>query len=144
MNTNRHTDQQDLCFKEMPPTPVNKAISALIVDDSPLIAEKIMELLEEVPVVTSFKSCSTYSEAVAILPVFNPAVVLLDINLPDKSGIILLKHIKAFHPDIVVFMVTNQSSHFYKDLCIEIGAHYFLDKSHDFEQLPALIAAILN
>src|SRR5690242_19422016 len=103
MDTNRrHTDQRDLCLKEMPPTPANKAISALIVDDSPLIAEKIMELLEEVPAITSFKSCGTYSEAVAVLPVFNPAVILLDINLPDKSGIILLKHIKTFYPDIVV------------------------------------------
>jgi DNA-binding NarL/FixJ family response regulator len=79
-----------------------------------------------------------------LLPICKPVAVLLDINLPDKSGIALLKYIITFYPDIRVIMVTNQSDYLCKNLCLEIGAHYFLDKSNDFEKLQALIASIIQ
>ncbi|TKK69936.1 response regulator [Ilyomonas limi] len=146
MNIHYCTGHFTLYVKEAPANTYTgkPAKPLLIVDDSPLIVKKISEWLEEVEGITSIESCGTYARAVDLLAVCKPAVVLLDVNLPDKSGIVLLKHIKALYPGTTVIMVTNQGDDFYKNLCLESGAHYFLDKSNDFEKLPALVASIIQ
>jgi DNA-binding NarL/FixJ family response regulator len=131
-------EEQETAYSNITPKPL------LIVDDSPLIVNKMKEWLEELTVLTSIESCSTFARAVDWLSVYKPAVVLLDIDLPDKSGIILLKHIKAFYPEIPVIMITNLNNDFYKNLCLELGARFFLDKSNDFEKLSALVAFVIQ
>ena len=146
MNANSCHGQQHLPLQEGPVIAcTNKAsTTVLIVDDSPLIVKNLVELLKDIPSISSIESCGTYNKAIDLLPIYKPVAVLLDIDLPDKSGIILLKNIKTFHPEITAIVVINQSNDFYKNLCLEIGAHYFLDKSNDFEKLPALIASIIQ
>ena len=94
--------------------------------------------------ISPVESCGTYAEAVHLLATYKPAIVLLDINLPDKNGIVLLRYIKALYPEVTVIMVTNQNEFFYKNLCLELGARFYLDKSKDFEKLPALITSIIQ
>ena len=120
----------------------NKTKIALVVDDSPLIVTKITELLKEIEDIVTIKSCGTYKEAIILLHNVKPSIVLLDINLPDKNGIALLKYIKDSIPEIIVVMVTNQSDDFYRHLCFQLGASDFIDKSADFEKLSALIASL--
>jgi DNA-binding NarL/FixJ family response regulator len=146
MNADYYTKRHGLYIQEEPETTyINKATKRLlIVEDSLLIVKSMMELLEDVEGIASIESCRTYAEAISLLSTYNPAVVSLDINLPDKNGIALLKYIKTFYPEITVIMVTNQNEDFYKNICFEIGAHYFLDKSNDFETLPALVATVVQ
>jgi len=120
----------------------DQQMDILIVDDSLLVTSKIKELIEDVKVVTGIKSCGTYAEAIDLLKNDHPKVVLLDINLPDRSGIDLLQHIKTFWANIIVVMVTNQSSEYYQNLCFKMGADYFLDKSKDFDQLPSILYSL--
>ena len=117
-------------------------MTVLIVDDSPIIITKLVELLEEVCTIKTIKSSSSYSHAVESIDVHNPDVVLLDINLPDKSGIQLLRYVKNNLPLTRVIMVTNQNSTYYKKLCIDLGADHFLDKSKDFETLPSILSSL--
>ena len=146
MNPDNYIEQHKLYIQEEHATTgINRATKGvLIVEDSPLIVKSMIELLEDVVGIASIKSCGTYSEAICLLSTYNPAVVLLDINLPDKNGIVLLKYIKTFYPEIIIIMVTNHNEEFYKNICLEVGAHYFLDKSNDFETLPALVAAVVQ
>jgi DNA-binding NarL/FixJ family response regulator len=69
---------------------------------------------------------------------------LLDINLPDKSGIELLRKIKEDYKKTKVFMITNQANDYYKDMCKKLGADNFFDKSIDFNLIPDLISAEFN
>jgi two-component system chemotaxis response regulator CheY len=117
-------------------------MNVLIVDDSPIIITKLLELLEEVETIKTIKSSSTYMQAVESIRVQNPDVVLLDINLPDISGIQLLRYVKNKLPLTIVIMVTNQNSTYYKNLCIDLGAEHFLDKSKDFENLPSILSSL--
>ena len=117
-------------------------MNVLIVDDSALIVSNIVELLEEVVTVCSIMHSSTYHHSVTTISNKKPDVVLLDINLPDKSGIQLLKHIKEFFPETRVIMVTNQSNDFYRRLCLKMGAEHYIDKSIDFHQIPSLVSSL--
>lgn len=80
-----------------------------------------------------------YGSALQYIERKNPDMILLDIHLPDKSGLELLELVRKEYEHIKVLMVTNKASQYYKDLCLQIGCHHFIDKSKEFETIPAII-----
>ncbi len=121
------------------PQPETKEKSLLIVDDSILIVQRLAGLLKEAKVSRTVFIAENYNEAVKIIDEKKPAIVLLDIQLPGKNGIDLLRWIGQEHPAIKVLMISNQVSEYYQRLCKEIGAVGFIDKSKDFDLIPKLI-----
>ena len=120
---------------------VKKAI--LIIDDSVLITERLLGMLQVFKPDAVIKSAGTSSEAINILQQMPVNVILLDINLRGESGIELLKIIKENYPAIKVIMCTNRGSSYYKTLCKKIGADSFIDKSKEFDQLPSIVSSLL-
>ena len=114
--------------------------SILIVDDSPLIVERLIEMLNYPAMHGWIKTASTYAVAIQLIREHPPAIILLDINLPDKSGIELLKICKAENPSVKIVMITNQANEHYHKLCLKLGADYFIDKSKEFDQISSIIA----
>ncbi len=113
----------------------------LIVDDSALIMERMVPMLEEMENVEFVIHAGTYQEAIELLEKISPQFVLLDIHLPDRSGIELLRTIRERYREIIVLMITNSAGESYREICKKLGARYFFDKSKDFDQIPAVIAA---
>src|SRR5687768_16076073 len=96
-------------------------------------------LLHEFSIIAGIKVASSYEEAVKILDKEMPDVALLDINLPGKSGIEVLKRIRSVNTTCSVIMVTNQVYDYYRSLCQKLGANYFFDKTNDFGLIPEAI-----
>jgi DNA-binding NarL/FixJ family response regulator len=113
----------------------------LIVDDSILILERMIPMLEEIENIQFVVHAGTYKEAIEMLEKVNPHLVLLDIHLPDRSGIELLRTIREKHEEIIVLMITNYASESYQEICKKMGARYFFDKSKDFDLIPGVISA---
>jgi len=119
----------------------NKGFIILIVDDSPLIVERVVAMFRDL---LCFDSCYTawsYEQAVETISKNEIDVALLDINLPSKNGIELLNYIKVNHPLTQCIMLTNQSDFYYRNLCSKMGAAYFLDKTSEFQKIPELVTA---
>lgn len=115
----------------------------LIVDDSELMLDKIRELLEGSARVKMILTANSYEEAIRLINLEQPDVVLLDINLPFfKNGIDILRYIKQYFPAIKIIMFTNQTNEYYRELCLKLGASHFVDKSKDFEALPSIINSL--
>ena len=108
-------------------------INLLIVDNSPLIIERLLGILKEVKTVENFFAAYNYTGAVAVLVEKQIDVVLLDIQLPEKNGIDLLKHIVLHYPATRVVILSNLVSENYQRLCKKIGAVHYMDKSKDFD-----------
>ena len=121
---------------------IKKEKVVLVVEDSLLIIKRILRLLEEVENIKLVIHAANYYESIKMINEVDIDIVILDINLPDKSGIELLKEIKVIRPQIKVIMLTNHASDSYRDLCEYLGANFFLDKSNDFEKIPSTIAAL--
>ncbi|MDP4130253.1 MAG: response regulator [Bacteroidota bacterium] len=121
--------------------PKNKTI--LIVDDSPLVLERLREMLSVLSHAPAIISATHYAEAVAIIHHDSPDIVLLDVNLPDKSGVGLLRYIKLNFPRIIVFMISNQYAPYYSKLCESLGAVRFFDKSKEFHLIPEALEPFL-
>jgi DNA-binding NarL/FixJ family response regulator len=114
--------------------------TVLIVDDSILILERMIPLIAEIENIAFVVHAASYKEAFDVLLRLTPDMVLLDINLPDKSGIELLRVIKERQMDVAVLMISNNTGSYYRDICKKLGAQYFLDKSTDIDLIPSVLA----
>ena len=117
--------------------------SILIVDDSLLIMERLQTMLRGLKNAGAVESAGDYPMTVQLLANGSFDIVLLDINLPGRSGIELLRHIKTLYPQTTVIMLSNQSGPYYRGLCKRLGADYFVDKSTEFEDVPVIISSLL-
>src|SRR5689334_11383200 len=77
----------------------------LIVDDEEMIRAMLTQAFNEWGY-DSF-SVDNVSSAAAAYESFQPSIVLMDINLPDGSGLDALREIKGRHEDAVVIMFTS-------------------------------------
>jgi DNA-binding NarL/FixJ family response regulator len=111
----------------------------LIVDESVLITERLIGILEELENIQIILQAGSYGEAMEIIRELEPDVVLLDIYLPDKTGIELLKLVREEYPCIETAVITNYSNENYRNICKKLGAHHFFDKSKDFDLIPKMI-----
>lgn len=114
----------------------------LIVDSSLFIIERLERILNEANVVGKIFTATHYAEAVAVMDKTSAKLVLLDIQLPHKNGIDLLKYIVQHFPDTHVIVISNLSSDYYQKLCKRIGAFDFIDKSRDFNRITEVISSI--
>jgi len=114
----------------------------LIVDDSILIVERLLDFIGSIENIDEIKHADTYEKAELLFRQCKPDIVLLDIQLPDASGINLLNKIKSYHREVIVLMFSNHASSYYKTVCMELGADYFFDKSKDFDLIPGIISSL--
>jgi DNA-binding NarL/FixJ family response regulator len=115
--------------------------TVLIVDDSILIMERMIPIMEEIENISFVVHAGSYQEGIEVLNQLTPDMVLLDINLPDRSGIELLRIIRERNLEIAVLMISNHADQYYRDICKKLGARYFLDKSTDIDLIPSVLAA---
>ncbi|HMH32860.1 MAG TPA: response regulator [Puia sp.] len=115
----------------------------LIVDDSAIIIERLVQMLENLEKIQQVIIADSYAMAVSRISETKPDLAILDINLPDKSGIELLRYIKNNMAEIKVIMLTNQADEYYRNLCKRLGSAYFIDKSGEIDKTPAIISSLL-
>jgi DNA-binding NarL/FixJ family response regulator len=113
----------------------------LLVDDSTLILERMIPMLQEAPGIELVVHAGSYKDAVSIIECLQPDLILLDIHLPDKSGINLLEFVRENYKQIIVFMMTNQATEHYRAVCAQLGAQRFFDKATEFEFLTEAVGA---
>ena len=118
-------------------------LKILLVDDSSIILQRVEEMLNESLVIEEIKITNNGEDAILITQTFQPHLILLDICLPRKSGVKVLRHLKSNFPHIKIIMLTTQPADQYKDLCIQYGADAFMDKASDFESVPTIIKQLM-
>ena len=106
-------------------------IRVFIVDDHPLVQEGIKSLLLNEK---DIEVCGYAMNAQSCLGYFvnNSAdVVLMDINLPDKSGIDLCRELKIAHPEVMVLGLSTFSQGSYVTRMMDNGASGYVLKNAD-------------
>ena len=111
----------------------------LIVDDNTNFVNRMVGLLSDTQHHWEIKTATNYDQALQLMLSSDPNVFLLDINLPGKNGIEILRYIKRSGNSGEVIMITNHADEYYKEQCRQLGATYFLDKSYDFALIPGII-----
>jgi DNA-binding NarL/FixJ family response regulator len=112
---------------------VNRRIRVLIVDDHELVRVGLRTLLSTDPQIEVLGEAVTGAQAIAIAHEQRPDVVLLDAHLPDLSGPVVCRRIRAAVPDAVVAMLTTFTDAELVRDCVRAGAQGYLLK--DIAQL---------
>ncbi len=105
-----------------------------IVDDSVLFAERLKEIVDALPEVAPLGWADNPRDAWMEIREWKPDVVLLDLQLHEKSGLELLKRIKGELPEIRVIITTGSLFPQHRNGSVEAGADGFVFKGGDMEQ----------
>lgn len=112
-----------------------KPIQVAIADDSAVIRERLLQKLAQIEGIQMAWQAQNAAEAIAAFQRLRPEVVILDIQMPDASGMVVLAHIKKESPRTIVIMLTNFPLPPFRKCCLQAGADYFFDKSTEFEKV---------
>ena len=119
-------------------------ISILIIDDHPLVLDGITTMLKDIDFLTIAGTCKTGSDAIAFLRLQEADIILLDINLPDMTGLDLCTLIrkKNKHSKILTLTSTNEAGLIAQML--KYGADGYLLKNMEREELIRAINTVLD
>lgn len=106
-----------------------KELRIVIADDSILIRELLQRAF------TRLEGCSLVGmaadglEAINMIRALKPNVVVLDITMPHRSGIQVLKEIRKEDPATSIIMFTADPSTVLREVCLKAGADHYLGKA---------------
>ena len=116
----------------------------LIADDSAVVVERLVTLLSELEDVEIIAEVQTCGEATECIQQLQPDVVILDIRMPDGSGIDVLETAKKTATAPIIMMLTNFPYPQYREKCLRAGADFFFDKSTEFEEMIGVFRSLLH
>jgi two-component system OmpR family response regulator len=124
----------------------DELMNALVVEDSPQIAERLVELVSVPSRVEVVATAATEDEALAACDRYTIGLAIVDLQLAQGTGFGVIRRLRAAagsSPACIV-VLTNHAVPALKVAAFEAGADYFLDKSKDFATIPRLIGELLN
>ena len=117
-----------------------RKLKVFVADGSPVVLERMAELLREIPGAELVGLASDVSEAVGWIETIKPDAVILGLLMRGGSGLDVLRGIRSDHlRHLQVLFCTNNPYPQYREECMNAGANFFLDKSVDFEKIPAIL-----
>ncbi len=117
-------------------------IQIMIVDDHAMVRDGIKLVLEREQDIQIVKETGSGGEAIEFLRKNKAHVVLLDITLPDKNGIEVLREIHRDHNDVSVLMISMHAEERFGVRAIEAGASGYLSKGSAADELVKAIRKI--
>jgi DNA-binding NarL/FixJ family response regulator len=119
-------------------------MNILIADDHANVRRGLREILADAFSGAHFSEASSGDEVLTGLAGSRPDVLLLDINMPGRSGFEVLKDVKQMYPQLPVIMVSVQPESQYALRCLRAGAAEYVNKDSASEELAPAIRKILG
>ncbi|MEG0859649.1 MAG: response regulator transcription factor [Pseudomonas sp.] len=114
----------------------------LLIDDDQELCELLGSWLTQEGF--TVRACHDGQSARKALAEQAPAAVVLDVMLPDGSGLELLKQLRSEHPELPVLMLSARGEPLDRILGLELGADDYLAKPCDPRELTARLRAVLR
>jgi DNA-binding NarL/FixJ family response regulator len=118
---------------------IPKKKTVVIVEDDPQIQAHLIEILKTADDIDCLGALSSAEEAERKIPAMYPDVIIMDINLPGKSGIDCIRPLKKCLPDVEVIMLTAYEEEDNIFRALKEGASGYLLKSSDTNDILAAI-----
>jgi two-component system invasion response regulator UvrY len=119
-------------------------MNILIADDHANVRRGLREILFDAFADARFTEASNGEEVFTQLVKLQPDILLLDINMPGRSGFEVLIEAKQNYPQLPVIMVSVQPESQYALRCLRAGASEYVNKNSASEELVPAIRKILD
>lgn len=121
----------------------NKKLTAMIIDDHPMARVAIKALLEANNI-NVLAEAENGSSGLKLFEKNMPDVVIVDIDLPLLSGIEVVKTIRNKFGNCIFIVISSDNSYLNNKRSAEVGAHAFISKSLDMQNIISAINAAVN
>lgn len=115
-----------------------------MVDDHPMLRTGLARLIETKAGCEICGESETASDALDAIPAAEPDIVLMDISLPDKSGLELIKDLLARFPELRILVFSMHDEMLYAERVVRAGAKGYLMKGESTEKLVEAIDCVLS
>lgn len=117
----------------------------LIADDHAVVRRGLKEILADAFPSASFFEASNADEVFSLLAkAHRYAVLVLDINMPGRSGLDVLQEVKRTHPQLPVIILSVQPEDQYAIRCLRAGAAAYISKDSAPEELATAAKKVLS
>jgi DNA-binding NarL/FixJ family response regulator len=116
----------------------------LIADDHALVRAGLRQFLEQDPQVTEIGEAVSGSNTLDMLRAKAWDLLLLDIFMPDRSGLDILARVRALHPNTRVLVLSGYPERQYAISVLRSGANGFLSKESAPEELSKAVKTVLS
>ena len=117
-----------------------RELRVVLCEDADPVRARLAGMIGQIPRIRIAGEARDAQSSVKLIQKTRPEVAILDIKLPDGSGIDVLRRVKRDNPDLMVIMLTNHANALYRRACANAGAAYFFDKSAEFEKVSRVLA----
>ena len=122
----------------------HRPIRIALVEDQEKVRENWTRRINSLPEFHCVCSCNSAEEALTVIPLNNPDVVLMDIFLPRMSGIECVARLKAKLPDVQIVILTAMDNQELLFMALEAGADGYLLKRMKSSDLRRALLDVLN
>lgn len=117
----------------------------VVVDDHPIMRMGLKQLLQSSNLVEVRGEAGSVEEAVSVISALRPVdLVIVDISLPDRSGLELIRDLRALDPEAKALVVSSHDERVYAERVLRAGGRGYLMKDRAPEQLIAAVGRVLD
>lgn len=111
-------------------------VRVVVADDSSVIRDHLVEFLRGLRAHLAVFEAETGREAIEAVQRHRPQLLVLDLSMPDGNGMAVLKALHELPvPRPLTMVLTNFADADTREAVLAAGAHYFFDKSGEFEAM---------
>ena len=115
-----------------------------IVDDHPVFREGLAGLIRGEADLTVCGEANSAPQALTAIERFKPDLVLVDIGLPGRSGLELIKDIRALRPETAVLVISMHGESLYAERVLRAGGRGYIMKQEGPEKILQAIRQVLG
>jgi two-component system, OmpR family, response regulator len=120
--------------------PQSPPLRVLLIEDSALLAARLIELVNPLPDVDLIDTVDTEADALDRISAGNPDLLILDLHLREGSGFGVLRSLAlSSRPRPKIIVLTNFGLPEYRRAAELFGVEAFLDKAREYFRLPSLL-----
>lgn len=116
----------------------------LVVDDHPIFRAGLIGLITGEDDLSLCGEAHNAAQALEAIDALKPDLALMDIGLPDKNGLELLKDIRAMHPGLAVLMISMHDESLYAERVLRAGGRGYIMKQEGPEKILGAIRRVLS
>jgi DNA-binding NarL/FixJ family response regulator len=123
---------------------MKQSVKFVVVDDHPLFRQGLVSVIENNNHFKVVGEATGIAEALDIVEVEHPQVILVDISLHQENGLELVKMLKNSHPAIHAIVVSMYDEIIYASSALKAGARGYVMKQEAAETLLEAIGTVLK
>jgi DNA-binding NarL/FixJ family response regulator len=123
---------------------MTKPVTFLVVDDHPVFRRGLVALIRSDERYEVCAETGSAAETLAALEHAVPDIALVDISLVGQSGLDLVKSLKAFHPGIIVLIISMHDEVVYAERALKAGARGYVMKQEAASVMLDAISTVLS